>query len=380
MQRVIRRRAVGDSRALESTSIHPMLARVYASRGVADPAHLELGLEHLLAPATLTRSQEAAELLARALQTQQRLLIVGDVDADGATSTAVAVGALKSMGAAHVDYLVPNRFEYGYGLTPEIVALACERNPDVIITVDNGISSIEGLAAATAAGIVTLVTDHHLAGRQLPDAAVIVNPNQPDCEFASKALAGVGVIFYVMLALRALLRERNWFAQQSIAEPNLATYLDLVALGTVADVVPLDRNNRILVQGGLQRIRSGHARPGIQALLEVAGRQPQRIVASDLGFLYIFCELLRIYPLYANLWQPALERTWCTQKHGPIPSLFVLDIMQDYVLDQTRQLARFHRDALALKGLVPLVHEARESGLRDSATARREDGKEKEFR
>lgn len=284
MQRVIRRRAGGDSHALESTSLHPLLARVYASRGVADPAQLDLSLKHLLPPATLTQSQAAAELLAQALLTQQRLLIVGDFDADGATSTAVAVGALKSMGAAHVDYLVPNRFEYGYGLTPEIVALACERSPDVIITVDNGISSIEGVAAATAAGIVTLVTDHHLAGRELPDAAVIVNPNQPDCTFASKALAGVGVIFYVMLALRALLRERNWFTQQSIAEPNLATYLDLVALGTVADVVPLDRNNRILVEGGLQRIRSGHARPGIQALLEVAGRQPQAIVASDLGF------------------------------------------------------------------------------------------------
>ncbi|MEP4485420.1 MAG: single-stranded-DNA-specific exonuclease RecJ [Halioglobus sp.] len=284
MQRVIRRRANGDSRALESTSLHPLLARVYASRGVADPGDLDLGLKHLLPPATLSQAQEAAQLLAHALQTQQRLLIVGDFDADGATSTAVAVGALKSMGAAHVDYLVPNRFEYGYGLTPEIVALACERNPDVIITVDNGISSIEGVAAATAAGIATLVTDHHLAGRQLPDAQVIVNPNQPDCTFASKALAGVGVIFYVMLALRALLREQHWFAHQDIPEPNLASYLDLVALGTVADVVPLDRNNRILVEGGLQRIRSGAARPGIQALLEVAGRQPQRIVASDLGF------------------------------------------------------------------------------------------------
>jgi len=284
MQRTIRRRTAGDSKAFESTALHPLLARVYASRGVLEPADLDLGLKHLLPPSTLTQSHEAAELLVQALHERQRLLIVGDFDADGATSTAVAVGALKSMGAAHVDYLVPNRFEYGYGLTPEIVALACDRNPDVIITVDNGISSIDGVAAAKAAGIVTLVTDHHLAGDQLPDAAVIVNPNQPDCAFASKALAGVGVIFYVMLALRALLRERNWFVEQKIAEPNLATFLDLVALGTVADVVPLDRNNRILVEGGLQRIRAGHARPGIEALLEVAGRQPQKIVASDLGF------------------------------------------------------------------------------------------------
>jgi single-stranded-DNA-specific exonuclease len=210
--------------------------------------------------------------------------VVGDFDADGATSTALVVSALRAMGATDVGYLVPNRFEYGYGLTPEIVALAAQDKPDLIITVDNGISSIEGVAAATAAGIRTLVTDHHLAGRTLPAAEVIVNPNQPGCTFASKNLAGVGVIFYIMLALRAELRRRDWFNANAIKEPNLAQYLDLVALGTVADVVSLDRNNRILVAGGLQRIRAGQARPGIQALLEIAGRNPEALVASDLGF------------------------------------------------------------------------------------------------
>ncbi|MFT6367147.1 MAG: single-stranded-DNA-specific exonuclease [Bacteroidia bacterium] len=188
------------------------------------------------------------------------------------------------MGAASVDFLVPNRFEYGYGLTPEIVELAADSHPDLIVTVDNGISSVEGVAAANARGIATLVTDHHLAGEQLPMAEVIVNPNQPGCEFPSKNLAGVGVIFYVMLALRAELRTRNWFQEQGLQEPNLAHYLDLVALGTVADVVPLDRNNRILVANGLQRIRAGQARPGILALLRVASKDFRQVVASDLGF------------------------------------------------------------------------------------------------
>ncbi len=194
----------------------------------------------------------------------------------------LAVAALRAFGGRHVDYLVPNRFEYGYGLTPEIVALAADSKPDLIITVDNGISSLEGVAAARALGIATLITDHHLAGRALPLADVIVNPNQPGCGFPSKSLAGVGVIFYIMLALRAELRARGWFAQRP--EINLAQYLDLVALGTVADVVPLDRNNRILVAEGLRRIRGAHCRPGILALLEVASRQPQSVVAADLGF------------------------------------------------------------------------------------------------
>jgi single-stranded-DNA-specific exonuclease len=194
----------------------------------------------------------------------------------------LAVAALRAFGGRHVDYLVPNRFEYGYGLTSEIVALATDAKPDLIITVDNGISSLEGVATARALGIATLITDHHLAGRELPLADVIVNPNQPGCGFPSKYLAGVGVIFYIMLALRAELRARGWFAQRP--EINLAQYLDLVALGTVADVVPLDRNNRILVAEGLRRIRGSHCRPGILALLEVASRQPQSVVAADLGF------------------------------------------------------------------------------------------------
>jgi single-stranded-DNA-specific exonuclease len=249
---------------------------------VDTPAGLDLGLSRLLPPAQLLNADRAAVLLADAIAAGGRLLIIGDFDADGATSTALAVAALRQFGAAHVDYLVPNRFEYGYGLTPEIVALAATRSPDVIITVDNGISSLEGVAAARERGIATLITDHHLAGRALPAADVIVNPNQPGCEFPSKNLAGVGVIFYVMLALRAELRRRCWFEQRT--EPNLGHFTDLVALGTVADVVPLDHNNRILVAAGLQRIRAGQARPGIHALLQVASRDPRSVVASDLGF------------------------------------------------------------------------------------------------
>ena len=224
----------------------------------------------------------AIELLVQALREQSRILIVADFDADGATSCAVALRALQAFGAAHVDYIVPNRFEYGYGLTPEIVELGKTRNPDLIITVDNGISSIDGVAAAREQGIATLITDHHLAGKALPAADVIVNPNQPGCNFPSKNLAGVGVIFYIMLALRAELRSRKWFDERK--EPNLGRLTDLVALGTVADVVPLDRNNRILVAAGLQRIRAGQARPGIVALLEVASRPLHAVVASDLGF------------------------------------------------------------------------------------------------
>ncbi|TXS91832.1 single-stranded-DNA-specific exonuclease RecJ [Parahaliea aestuarii] len=278
----MRRRAPGGS--LDAPGLHPLLARVYGHRGVASAGELELGLNRLLPPPSMLGAEAAAELLADAIAGQKRLLIVGDFDADGATSTALAVSTLRRFGAVSVDYLVPNRFDYGYGLTPEIVELAAQRNPDLIITVDNGISSIEGVAAARALGIDTLVTDHHLAGRELPAAAVIVNPNQPGCSFPSKALAGVGVIFYVMLALRAELRRRDWFTRQGTGEPNMAEVLDLVALGTVADVVPLDHNNRILVDAGLKRIRAGQARPGILALLEVASRRFHNVVASDLGF------------------------------------------------------------------------------------------------
>jgi len=282
MERVIRRREQ-PATGLSTSELHPLLARVYAARGIASTEELSLGLDQLLPPGSLYQSDTAGQLLAEAVISQRRILVIGDYDADGATSTALTLAALRAMGAEQVDYLVPNRFEYGYGLTPEIVALAVPRSPDLIITVDNGISSIEGVKAAAAAGIQTLVTDHHLAGSELPIADVIVNPNQPDCGFASKALAGVGVVFYCLLALRAELRRHDWFSSAR-PEPNLADFLDLVALGTVADVVPLDRNNRILVNAGLERIRAGRARPGILALLEVAGRNPQRIVASDLGF------------------------------------------------------------------------------------------------
>ncbi len=282
MQKRIRRRQVPATGPLSGAGLHPVLARVYSARGIDSSRQLDLALAQLLPPAELRHADRAASLLADALAADRRIVIIGDFDADGATSTALAVSALRAFGARQVDYLVPNRFEYGYGLTPEIVALAARGNPDLIVTVDNGISSLEGVAAASARGITTLITDHHLAGRELPQAAVIVNPNQPGCEFPSKALAGVGVIFYIMLALRAELRARNWFAQR--AEVNLAQFLDLVALGTVADVVPLDRNNRILVAEGLRRIRAGQCRPGILALLEVAARQRASVVASDLGF------------------------------------------------------------------------------------------------
>nr|WP_206604773.1 single-stranded-DNA-specific exonuclease RecJ [Kineobactrum sediminis] len=280
----MRRRRPESAPALVAAGIHPLLARVYGSRGVLLPEELQLSFRELLAPQTLKGASQAAVLVADALAAGQRILIIGDFDADGATSTALGITALRAFGATDVHYLVPNRFQYGYGLTPEIVALASGLQPDLIITVDNGISSIDGVAAARALGINTLVTDHHLAGAQLPAADVIVNPNQPGCGFESKAIAGVGVIFYVMLALRAELRERGWFAARGLQEPALVECLDLVALGTVADVVPLDRNNRILVAAGLQRIRSGRARPGINALLAIAGRDAATVVASDLGF------------------------------------------------------------------------------------------------
>ncbi len=266
--------------------LHPVLARIYAARSVTAPEQLEHALDRLLPYHGLLGITQAAALLADAVTAQQRILILGDFDADGATSCALAVRALRLLGVGHVDYLVPNRFEYGYGLTPEIVAVAAQRKPDVLITVDNGISSVEGVRAAKAAGMCVVVTDHHLPGAQLPDADAIVNPNQRGDTFASKNLAGVGVIFYVMLALRAQLRERGWFAQKNnLAEPNLGRLLDLVALGTVADVVPLDFNNRILVQQGLARIRKAQCCAGIRALLQVSNRRCERVVAADLAFV-----------------------------------------------------------------------------------------------
>ena len=265
-------------------SIPPLLRRIYQQRNIHNAEELELGLANLLSPDSLRGLPAAIDLLVTALQAKQRILIVSDFDADGATSCALAISALRKLGATHVDYIVPNRFEYGYGLTPEIVELAKEKNPDLLITVDNGISSIEGVASAQQANIKVLITDHHLSPEELPAAEAIVNPNQPDCEFPSKCIAGVGVIFYVLLALRSRLRDIDWFTEQKITEPNMAEFLDLVALGTVADVVPLDRNNRILVDEGLKRIRAGSARPGIQALLKIAKRNSRNLTSTDLGF------------------------------------------------------------------------------------------------
>jgi single-stranded-DNA-specific exonuclease len=278
-----------ESRPLPATlpdlgALPPLLTRLYAARGVQSAAELDKGLARLIPYQQLKGMAAAVELLVQGLQQGQRMLIVGDFDADGATASTVGVLGLRQLGAAHVDYLVPNRFDYGYGLTPEIVAVALERQPQLLITVDNGISSVEGVAAAKAAGLTVLVTDHHLPGAELPAADAIVNPNQLGCEFPSKALAGVGVMFYVLLALRARLRELGWFTAQR-PEPNLGELLDLVALGSVADVVPLDANNRILVHQGLARIRAGRARPGLRAILEVAGRDHQRITSTDLGFI-----------------------------------------------------------------------------------------------
>lgn len=267
-----------------SATVHPVLQNIFAARGVEQDAELKLTLADLLSPYAMLNMERAAEVLWHALRLQQNILVVADFDADGATSCALAVLCLRAMGFTSVSYLVPNRFEYGYGLTPEIVEAARAFNPDLIITVDNGIASHAGIKLARTLGIDVLVTDHHLPAGSLPDATCILNPNQPGCAFPSKALAGVGVVFYLMTALRAHLRKQDWFAKQGMTEPNMSTYLDLVALGTVADVVPLDRNNRILVKHGLQLIRSRRCRPGILALLEVAGREPQATVAGDLGF------------------------------------------------------------------------------------------------
>ena len=260
---------------------HPLLARIYAARGIQSRDELDYSLKSLLPPARLKGVDDAARLLADAIEAGARMVIVADYDCDGATACAVGIRALRAFGA-DVGYLVPNRFEYGYGLTPAIVELATGLEPEVLITVDNGIASVEGVAAARDHGIATVITDHHLPGDELPEADVIVNPNQPGCDFPSKALAGVGVMFYTMLALRAELRERGAFAGK--AEPNLAELLDLVALGTVADVVKLDHNNRILVAQGLQRMRADRMQPGIRALFAAAGRDATRATSFDMGF------------------------------------------------------------------------------------------------
>ena len=265
-------------------NIAPILQRIYTARGVVDEAQLDKRLQALLPFNTLTDIDKACVRLEQALRLQQRILIVGDFDADGATSSALAIAALRAMGALNVEFLVPNRFEFGYGLTPGIIGIAKKWNPDLIITVDNGIASIEGVDAANAAGIDVLITDHHLPAETLPKACAIVNPNQVGCQFPSKAIAGVGVIFYVMLALRRHLIECDWFKSAQLPEPNMAQFLDLVALGTVADVVPLDKNNRILVHQGLERIRQGLCRPGIHGLIKIAGRRCETLRESDLGF------------------------------------------------------------------------------------------------
>ena len=266
-------------------SLHPVLRRIYKNRNICEIEEVDKSLKKLLPFSSLKNIQTANDILYEALIKQWRIVVVGDFDADGATSTTIAVKCLKMFGALDVEFLVPNRFKFGYGLTPEIVQEAADlHHPDLIVTVDNGISSVSGVATANKLGIKVLVTDHHLPGDELPAAETIVNPNQLGDEFASKNLAGVGVIFYVMLALRAQLRAEKWFEKQKITEPNLSSVLDIVALGTVADVVPLDQNNRILVNQGLKRIKAGHACPGITALLEIAKRNPVNIVASDLGF------------------------------------------------------------------------------------------------
>jgi len=284
MTQKIARRSVPDSYK-NIDGIPLFLKRIYSARGISSNAELSLSLKRLHNSDYLLGLEAAVKLLTDAIQHRHKIIIVGDFDCDGATSTALAMHALKAMGAVDCQYLVPNRFEFGYGLTPGIVELAASFKPDLIVTVDNGISSIEGAETAKKLGIKVLVTDHHLPGDQLPDVDAIVNPNQHGCQFQSKNAAGVGVIFYVLNHLRSVLREMSWFKTRGIQEPNMGHYLDLVALGTVADLVPLDRNNRILVEQGLQRIRAGRCRPGIKALLAQAQKKPGQIKASDMGFI-----------------------------------------------------------------------------------------------
>ncbi|MCR9572282.1 single-stranded-DNA-specific exonuclease RecJ [Vibrio alginolyticus] len=265
-------------------SIPPILKRIYINRGITDLSQLETSARGLHSYQKLGGIEQAVDLLFQAIKEQKRIIVVGDFDADGATSSALSVLALRMLGSHNVDYLVPNRFEDGYGLSPEVVDQALDLGAEMIMTVDNGVSSIEGVRYAKENGITVLVTDHHLPGQVLPDVDAMVNPNLESCSFPSKALAGVGVAFYLMMALCVHMRKHNWFAEQGMQEPKLMELIDLVALGTVADVVPLDENNRILVHQGLQRIRAGKARPGIQALIEVAKRDARRLVASDFGF------------------------------------------------------------------------------------------------
>ncbi|EHT1010768.1 single-stranded-DNA-specific exonuclease RecJ [Salmonella enterica] len=282
-QRQLRRREADETAELPA-DLPPLLRRLYANRGVRSARELERSVKGMLPWQQLSGIDNAVEILYNAFREGIRIIVVGDFDADGATSTALSVLGMRALGCDNISYLVPNRFEDGYGLSPEVVDQAKARGAQLIVTVDNGISSHAGVAHAKTLGIPVIVTDHHLPGDTLPDAEAIINPNLRDCEFPSKSLAGVGVAFYLMLALRTFLRDKGWFDERNIAPPNLAELLDLVALGTVADVVPLDANNRILTWQGLSRIRAGKCRPGIKALLEISNRDPQQLAASDLGF------------------------------------------------------------------------------------------------
>jgi single-stranded-DNA-specific exonuclease len=289
IKRIIRRKHINDDHL--PNGLHSIIKQIYACRGVESAKQLELKVANLQGlnsdgkqNHSLKGLPDACELLHRALISNTKIIIVGDFDADGATSTALMMVALSSMGSENHSFLVPNRFEYGYGLTPEIVEVAAAQGAQMLVTVDNGISCVAGVNRAKELGLQVIITDHHLPGHELPNADAIVNPNQHGCQFPSKSLAGVGVAFYLMLSLRSHLRENDYFTSRKISEPNIAQLLDLVALGTVADVVSLDANNRILVEQGLKRIRAGQTRPGIQALIEVANKNQQRLVASDFGF------------------------------------------------------------------------------------------------
>lgn len=284
MDKVITRYPKPEKTASWSETLDPLLQRIYQHRGITSLDELTTDLNQLPAAEQLLGIDKAVACLTNTFNQQQRVLVIGDFDADGATSSVLMLTGLRALGLQHVDYLVPNRFEYGYGLTPEIVDVAKQRNPNMIITVDNGISSLEGVAEAKHYGMQVIITDHHLPGESLPNADAIINPNQSGCSFPSKCLAGVGVAFYVIIALRRHLRECGWFQQHNIDEPALSPLFDLVALGTVADVVPLDHTNRILVHHGLQRIRNGYARPGIIALLTLAKRDHRYLTSADLGF------------------------------------------------------------------------------------------------
>ena len=284
MKRLVRR--ASNARLaldLEQKVQSALLARLFAQRGIVDQSEIDFSLGNLLPPDSMKGLTEAANVVASTIVNRQKIIIVGDFDADGATSTALMVHCLRAC-EADVDYLVPNRFEFGYGLTPEIVAVAAKMQPALIVTVDNGISSVDGVGAANVLGIKTVITDHHLPGDVVPAATAIVNPNQTGCAFPSKALAGVGVSFYLLSAVRKVLRQKSWFEQKQLSEPLLADYLDLVALGTIADVVPFDKNNRVLVNEGIRRMRAGKVRPGIRALLAVSGTNFKKLISRDIAF------------------------------------------------------------------------------------------------